>query len=66
MTEVVGFRIVRQPRGWWWPFKVWDVYAIYHGTDWRGEFGGERFAGGFFTRAGAQAWIDQERKVYGI
>jgi len=50
--------------GWWvlkvrhWPFAPWDVYRNYMIGDER-RF--ERFAGGFWTRAGAQQWATIEQ-----
>lgn len=44
-----------------WPRAPFDVYGK---TDsWFADPDGwERFAGGFFTRRGAQEWIERERK----
>lgn len=62
--KVTGLRLERQRH--WWLFSTWNVYAMYSGVDWRGEYGGERLVGsGFLTRKAAREWMSIAWKVYG-
>lgn len=61
MTEVIDWEIRRRR---WWPFAPYDVYALVGRVSVTGGYPSqwERFAGGFWTRQGAQRWLWEERE----